>query len=91
MICVLFGRWPAPEAEVATEVGFMDLLLDGTKFTFVVEFKRNSTPAVALKQIESKRYWEKVKISSNKKIILAGITFNTTKAGTKVLCKTKEL
>jgi hypothetical protein len=74
-----------------TEEGFMDLLLEGTKYTFVIEFKRNSTPEIALKQIEEKRYWEPYEILKTKKVILAGITFNQTSDGIAVLHKTKEL
>ncbi len=89
MVCVLFGKRPA--TEVATEEGFMDLLIEGTKCTFVIEFKRNSTPEIALTQIEEKRYWEPYPILQNKKIVLAGITFNKTPEGTIVLWKTKDL
>ncbi len=89
MVCVLFGKRPA--SEVATEEGFMDLLLEGTTKTFVVEFKRNSTPEIALAQIEAKRYWEGFSIVSTKKIVLAGIAFNQTDQGVIVLCKIKEL
>jgi len=89
MICVLFGKRPA--TEIATEEGFMDLLLEGTHNTFVVEFKKNSTPEIALAQIEKKRYWEPYAIIKTKKIVLAGISFNKTDAGIAVLCKTKNL
>lgn len=89
MICVLFGKRPA--TEVATEEGFMDLLLEGSHCTFVVEFKKDSTPEIALAQIEEKRYWEPYEIIPGKKIVLAGITFNKTDNGTQVICKTKEL
>jgi hypothetical protein len=89
MICVLFGRRPA--TEVATEEGFMDLLLEGTTKTFVIEFKKNSTPEIALEQIETKRYWEPYKIIKTHKIVLAGITFNETTEGIEVKWKTKEL
>jgi len=89
MVCVLFGR--RPPTEVATEEGFMDLLLEGTKCTFVTEFKRNSTPDVALKQIEKKRYWEPFKILETKSIVLAGVTFNETDKGVVIKWKTKEL
>lgn len=88
MICILFGQRPA--SEVATEDGFMDLLLEGTNNTFVIEFKRNSTPDIALAQIEEKRYWEPYGILKEKQIVLAGITFNTTPEGIVVLCKTKK-
>ena len=80
-----------PPPEVATEEGFMDLLLEGTSTTFVVEFKKDSTPEIALEQIERKRYWEPYKILQSKKIVLAGITFNKTESGIEVLWKTKEL
>jgi len=89
MICVLFGKRPA--SEVATEEGFMDLLLEGTACTFIVEFKKNSTPEIALAQIEKKRYWEPFEILKTKKVVLAGITFNKTNLGTEVLYKTKEI
>ena len=89
MVCVLFGQ--RPPTEVATEEGFMDLLLEGTKYTFVVEFKQNSTPEIALEQIERKRYWEPYEILKTKKVVLAGITFNKNDAGIEVLWKIKEL
>lgn len=89
MICVLFGRRPA--TEVATEEGFMDLLLEGSTKTFVIEFKKNSTPEIALDQIEAKRYWESYTILKTKKIVLAGITFNESVNGVEVIWKTKDL
>lgn len=89
MICVLFGRRPA--TEVATEEGFMDLLLEGTTKIFVIEFKKNSTSEIALEQIEAKRYWEPYEILKTKKIVLAGITFNESAEGIKVMWKTKDL
>lgn len=89
MVCVLFGR--RPPTEVTTEIGCMDLLLEGTKCTFIVEFKRNSTVDIALKQIEKKRYWEPYEILKTKKIVLAGITFNETNDGIVVGLKMKDL
>lgn len=90
MVCVLFGKRPA--TEVATEEGFMDVLVEGTANTFVIEMKRNKTPAVALKQIEKKRYWEPFEILKTKEIVLVGITFNeTTDKGVEVKWKTKML
>ena len=89
MVCVLFGKRSA--TEVATEEGFMDLLLEGTANTFVIEFKRNSTPKIALAQIEAKRYWERYEILETKKVVLAGITFNEKASGVEVVWKTKDL
>lgn len=89
MICVLFGR--RPPTEIATEEGFIDLILEGTASTFVVEFKKNSTPEIALAQIEEKRYWEPYEILKNKRVVLAGITFNKNEHGIEVLWKTKEI
>ena len=89
MVCVLFGKRSA--TEVATEEGFMDLLLEGTAITFVIEFKRNSTPKAALEQIEKKRYWERYMILKTKKVVLAGITFNEKATGVEVVWKTKDL
>lgn len=93
MICTLFGRPSTNQvaSDVATDKGFIDLLLDGTKNTFVVEFKLENTPEAALAQIEAKRYWEKYEILKTKKVVLAGITFNETNDGIVVLLKTKEL
>lgn len=89
MVCVLFGK--RPPTEVATEEGFMDLLLEGTANTFVVEFKKDSTPEIALAQIKEKRYWEPYEIIKTKKIVLAGITFNKTESGIEVLHKIEML
>jgi hypothetical protein len=69
----------------------MDLLMEGKQCTFVIEFKHNSSPKAALKQIEAKRYWEPFEILENKKIILAGISLNhNRKHDVSVLCQTKE-
>jgi hypothetical protein len=91
MVCVLFGRRPA--AEVASGEWYMDLLLEGTRCTFVVEFKREGTPEQGLKQIREKRYWEPFEILDHKQIILAGITFNKSEKNTHtaVLWKTETL
>ena len=67
----------------------MDLLLEGTLCTLVIEFKKDSTPEIALAQIEKKRYWEGYEILKTKKIVLAGITFNKTEHGVAVVWKTK--
>jgi len=97
MICVLFGKCNPTyvETEVSTENGFMDLYLDGTKYFFVVEFKRNHTCQEALEQIERKRYWERYEILKTKPVILAGINFDETekngKQGVVVTYVTKAL
>ena len=93
MVCVLFGKCNPTYVmtEVGTEEGFMDLYLDGTKYFFVVEFKRNHTAQIALEQIEHKRYWERFEILKTKPVILAGINFDETEDGVFVTWTSKEL
>lgn len=87
MICRLFGGKPL--AEVATNVGFIDILLEGFKYRYIIELKKDKKPDVALKQIEQKGYAESSKIESDKPIILVGISFKKTTKGINLAWKTK--
>jgi hypothetical protein len=90
MVGILFGKRQIT-AEVSTEEGYVDIYIEGNKYTFVTELKFNDTVDVALQQIKAKRYYEKFEILETKKIILAGISFKTTEHGVIVSCRTEEL
>jgi len=63
--------------EQPTNIGRIDAVLQTKEYCFIIEFKINATAQKALKQIETKKYYEPY-IPSGKKIILVGITFDTT-------------
>jgi hypothetical protein len=63
-------------AEVATDRGFVDVVLHGTNKVFVIEFKLNETPKVAFDQIITKKYHEKY-IAQGKSVTLVGINVDT--------------
>lgn len=91
MIGILFGKRQIT-AEVSTEEGYVDIYMEGNKYTFVNECKFNKTVDIALQQIKAKRYYEKFKIFEAKKVMLAGISFNTSdNQGVVVSCKTEEI
>ena len=48
--------------EDATNIGFIDAVLEGKNNIYVIEFKRGKTPDEALKQIEDKEYFKKFEI-----------------------------
>lgn len=63
-------------SEEATNCGFIDAVLYGTKTTYVIEFKKDKSPDVALKQISDKKYFAKFKIENKQKpVVLVGMSF----------------
>jgi hypothetical protein len=62
-------------SEVATDRGFVDIVLHGTHITFVMEFKKDKTPEEAMRQILEKKYYEKYLIQG-KQVTLVGINFD---------------
>jgi hypothetical protein len=62
--------------EDATNIGFIDAVLEGKCNTYVIEFKRDKTPDEALKQIQDKKYFEKFAIEGDKPIVLIGMNFD---------------
>ncbi len=64
------------DAEQATSRGFIDAVLEGHKNTYVIEFKKDKTPAIALKQIQTKEYDTKFGIEGTKPVVLVGINFD---------------
>lgn len=73
MIVSLVGL--SATSEVATSVGFIDVVIQTAHAVFVFEFKLNKNPYVALEQIKSRRYYEKY-IDLGKKIFLVGLAFS---------------
>ena len=75
------------DAEHATNIGYIDAVLHGKKNTYIIEFKKDKSPDVALKQISDKKYFTKFKIEGKglsfeatqgrrrKPIILVGMSF----------------
>jgi hypothetical protein len=72
------------DAEQATSHGYIDAVLEGNSNTYVIEFKKDKSPAAALKQIKDKEYFAKFKIEGNKPVILVGMNFKYDKKGVKV-------
>jgi hypothetical protein len=62
-------------SEVATDRGFVDIVLHGANKIFVMEFKKDKSPETALQQIITKKYYEKYVIEG-KQIALVGINFD---------------
>ncbi|MFH1832511.1 MAG: PD-(D/E)XK nuclease domain-containing protein, partial [bacterium] len=87
MICRLFGGEPL--AEVATHMGFIDVKLESSQCIYIIEFKKDKKPDIALAQIENKGYAQASKIESTKPIILVGISCSSTKSGVTVKYKSK--
>ena len=63
-------------SEILTSRGRIDLEVEQSDKVYIIEFKCNQSSDVAIKQIQEKGYSEKFK-SSDKKLILMGINFNT--------------
>lgn len=61
-------------AEVSTNLGRIDAVVEFTDLIYILEFKMDEADT-AIQQIKDKRYYEKYK-NKSKKIILAGVAFN---------------
>jgi hypothetical protein len=72
MACAVAGI-PA-QSEYSTSHGRIDLVIEFAALVYVIEIKFNVPPAVALAQIEERRYYERF-MSNGKKIILLGFSF----------------
>lgn len=80
------------DAEQATSRGFIDAVLEGLKKTYVIEFKRDKTPDIALNQIENKDYYAKFLIEDTKPVVLVGMNFDySPDTGVIIDWKVKEL
>jgi Protein of unknown function (DUF1703)./Predicted AAA-ATPase. len=73
-LCDLAGFMPL--AEVQTNVGRVDLLLETNDRYFIFELKINKQSHVALDQILEKKYYERY-VGRGKPVILVGMSFDT--------------
>lgn len=65
------------EVEKYTSNGRIDMVLDGTKFIYIVEFKYGRTPEEALKQIDDKDYALRFRNSLNPKpVVKVGVNIS---------------
>jgi hypothetical protein len=62
------------EAEVSTNIGRIDAVIELEDKVYIFEFKINNTPENALKQIKDNKYYEKY-LKQNKDIICVGAKF----------------
>ncbi|MFT5163424.1 MAG: DNA-directed RNA polymerase subunit L [Alteromonadaceae bacterium] len=65
------------EAEVRTNKGRIDCVLQTQKTIYIIEFKLNDSKEAALKQIQDKQYAQKYQ-NSDKEIVLLGVEFDQT-------------
>jgi hypothetical protein len=63
------------EAEVSTNNGRIDCVMQTADTIYIIEFKLNGTKEDALKQIQDKQYAQKY-LRSNKAIVLLGVEFD---------------
>ena len=63
------------EAEVSTNIGRIDCVMQTVDTVYIIEFKLNGTKEAALKQINDKQYTQKYH-RSDKAIVLLGVEFN---------------
>ncbi len=63
------------EAEVRTNIGRIDCVLQTQDTIYIIEFKLNDTKEAALQQIHDKQYAQKYQ-GSNKEIVLLGVEFD---------------
>jgi len=56
--------------EDATNVGFIDAVLQGKNNTYIIEFKKDKTPDKALAQIENKKYFENSRLKTPNQLYL---------------------
>ncbi|MFN4152391.1 MAG: PD-(D/E)XK nuclease domain-containing protein, partial [Candidatus Sericytochromatia bacterium] len=62
-------------SEVSVSKGFIDSVVETNDTVYIFEFKLEKSPKIALDQIENRTYYEKY-LSSNKEIILVGVSFD---------------
>ncbi|MFN8672562.1 MAG: AAA family ATPase [Candidatus Sericytochromatia bacterium] len=73
LIFVLIGS--KIKAEVSTNKGFIDAVVETDKYIYIFEFKMGSTKS-AIRQIKDKAYYEPY-LAKNKQIFLVGVSFDS--------------
>ncbi len=66
------------KVEMHTSDGRIDLLIETPNFVYIIEFKYNSDPEVALQQINEKEYARKFATDS-RRIFKIGVNFSSEK------------
>ncbi|MBA3954995.1 PD-(D/E)XK nuclease domain-containing protein, partial [Candidatus Dependentiae bacterium] len=66
------------QSEISTDKGRIDLVFSTVGHVYLFELKFKVSAAIALKQIEEQRYYEKY-LLTGKKITLIGLSFKHTK------------
>ena len=63
------------QSEIVTDRGRIDLVITTQKYIYIFEFKFNTSPDVALRQIEENKYYERY-LAARQHIVLIGLAFN---------------
>ncbi|CDK30887.1 ATP-binding protein [Candidatus Babela massiliensis] len=66
------------QSETITNAGRIDLILETKNIIYIFEFKVNQSAEIALQQIKDKKYYQRF-LDKNKKIILVGLNFISSK------------
>lgn len=66
------------KAEVHTSDGRIDMVMETPKYVYIIELKYDSTPEVALRQIEEKGYGRKF-AGDHRKVYMIGVNFSSEK------------
>jgi len=77
IVCKLFdGKDLRTDAELHTNRGRIDMLVETKDYIYIMEFKLDQSPEVGLQQIQEKGYAEQWATDLRKKILL-GVNFST--------------
>ena len=76
IILQLLGEDLVVHTEDATSEGRMDILVEASRFIYIIEIKINGSAEVALKQIEDKGYARKF-ADDERKLFKIGVRFST--------------
>ena len=78
LLSMLYGMGFDPISERATNIGRIDVVLELSKITYIIELKLDSKPEVALEQIRKKEYF-KPYTHKGKEIAIVGASFSSEK------------
>ena len=68
------------KAEVSTNIGVIDVVIELEKRVFIIEFKFEKSASNAMQQIHEKKYYQKYK-ETGKEIVLVGANFEKRNVG----------
>ena len=75
-LALLKGMGLSANAEYATNLGRIDVVLETEKITYIFECKLDKNAGEALKQIEDRKYYQQY-MQSGKEIGLVGVNFSS--------------